>query len=94
MDQSLGRRGHVGRMITTEGRQDKDSIFVDDRLKGVCKALLRAAKFRAKLPVLVNSIAKRHYTDYVVPCGLHAFQPYVRSNYLSESSFRLLNQSS
>jgi hypothetical protein len=33
------------------GRQEKNSIFVGDQLEAVGKALRRAVKFRAKLPV-------------------------------------------
>src|ERR1700730_181394 len=39
-------------MMAGEGGQDRDSIFIRDQLEGVCKALRRPVKFRAKLPVL------------------------------------------
>src|SRR6266403_442477 len=39
-------------MMAGEGRQDLNSIFVGGQLEGVCKALRRTVKFRAKLPVL------------------------------------------
>ena len=39
-------------MMAGEGGQDRDSIFIRDQLEGVCKALRRPVKFRAKPPVL------------------------------------------
>src|SRR5258708_5125914 len=39
-------------MMTGEGRQHKNSIFVGDQLEAVCNALRQAVKFRTKLPVL------------------------------------------